>query len=193
MPLVLRSGNPSASSMDMFVQQGAATATATMPLHTIAGKVSLQTDNINLYLHQTTDPSGTMTLFVEGHIWLPVSDSITLFMQQGASQEAALRLRIEGAKVSGVSTRSSDGYFPLTQTMPLMINREVESVSNLVSIDPKGLFPIYVSGSAGIDSLSESATLSLYANAPEGESHKAMTLHILGPVRTVGTLRLTIN
>ena len=162
MPLVLRSGNPSASSMDMFVQQGAATATATMPLHTIAGKVSLQTDNINLYLHQTTDPSG-------------------------------LRLRIEGAKVSGVSTRSSDGYFPLTQTMPLMINREVESVSNLVSIDPKGLFPIYVSGSAGIDSLSESATLSLYANAPEGESHKAMILHILGPVRTAGTLTLTIN
>jgi len=173
--LYLQCGYKSTSDLPLFMNSSE--TFNTLPLYIVAGTPDPANKAIPLYIRQTTNPSGEITLHIDGKTVDPISEEMNLFLQQGASDggKGYLSLSIEGKQITLYpdNSRSSNGYIPAFDTITLMMNREVESVDRRINM--------YVSGVLGVSSLSINNNMSLRVKAIEGTTSAITTLYTLGP------------
>ena len=174
--LFLKCGYPADSNIPLFMNNGETFNTA--PLYITSGLTSQTDDNFIPLLIKTTElPSGEISLYIDGKTTDPADNNLNLFVQQGPSDGgiAHLYLSIEGKSISLYPdiSRSSDGFIPSFDTIILMINREQESSYKIMNM--------YVSGIAGVSSLSTNSDMPLSIKAIDGSINNSLGLYVNGP------------
>lgn len=150
------SGVPKTASTDLFIWSMADSGVAqTMPL----------------YMNSLIDPNYSMNLFISGpnandntinmNLFIcndtTITDAITLFMQNEYTLDS-------GVVPLYISTASgTDGAIPFSGTMPLFINREIESISHV--------FPLYAQTSEP-----STSGITLYINSTGSGDFNNLTL-----------------
>ena len=187
-PLVLKCGYPTSSNFPLHMTgeaPGSGIRYGVIPL-TVANSGLVTNNSIPLFVNQTTPPTGVMPFFVRGSYGDKANSHIPLFLQQDFPG-GSFDLFIEGQKStthvqSGLT--SSDGFFPASGSMTLMIERDTESTSASTRLFITGAtsserpdtanIPLFVMVASGAPS--SSINLYLHGQRPSG----IMTLYTRG-------------